>query len=366
MRAYRLLIFFGAGLIGGLAYGQEAFKKDRTPKYSNEFLHLGVGARAFGMGLSTVSHVDDVTSGYWNPSGLVNLSSDHQLSLMHASYFAGIANYDYGAFATRLDDSSALSISVIRFSVDDIPDTRLLLDPSGAVNYSNIRFFSASDYAILISYARQLSLLGGISVGGNVKVIRRIVGDFAGSWGFGLDVGLQKEWKQWNFGLVGRDLFGTFNSWTISVKELGDIYAQTGNALSTNSLEITLPRMILGASRNLELSDDFSLLGSVDMIFTFDGKRNTLLKSAITSVDPYAGLEVGFKQVAFLRGGIGQFQQIKDFNGDLSWSFQPNVGLGFRIGEVAIDYAFTDIGDQAAGLYSHVFSVKVDFNAEDE
>lgn len=355
-------------LIGGRSNGQEASQKDNTPKYSNEFLNIGVDARAFGLGLSMSSHTSDVSAGYWNPAGLVDLSSDHQLSLMHASYFAGIANYDYGAFATKLEDESALGISVIRFSVDDIPDTRLLFDGNGAVNYDNIRFFSASDYAVILSYAKKLPVLEeGLKIGGNAKVIRRIVGDFATSWGFGVDLGVQTTWQGWNFGLVGKDLFGTFNSWSINGDQLSEVFGQTGNELYTSSLEITLPRLVLGVSREMELSDRFSLLATVDLVSTFDGERNTLIRSSLLSVDPMAGLEAGYKDVAFLRAGIGQFQQIKDFDNEgTTWSFQPNVGAGFRIKEIAIDYAFTDIGDQSAGLYSHVFSLKVDFHVEDK
>ena len=63
-------------------------------KYSNEFLNIGVDARAMGMSNSVIASVNDVTAGYWNPAGLLDLE-DKQLSLMHASYFANIANYDY-------------------------------------------------------------------------------------------------------------------------------------------------------------------------------------------------------------------------------------------------------------------------------
>lgn len=345
-------------------WGCGLYAQDNTPKYSNEFLNIGVDARAFGMGLSMSSHTDDVSSGYWNPAGLARLVPDYQLVLMHSSYFAGISNYDYGAFAARLDEHSVLGASVIRFAVDDIADTRLLFDANGAVNYDNIQFFSAADYAFLVSYARRLPVLQGLEVGGSVKVIRRVVGDFAQSWGFGMDFGVQKTWKDWHFGLTGKDVFGTFNSWVIADEELAEIYAQTGNELSSRSLEVTLPRVVLGASRSLNFLDKFSLLTSIDLTATTDGRRNTLVKSDLVSLDPAMGLELGFKQLAFLRGGIGQFQQIKDFDGTQSWTFQPNIGIGLRIREVAIDYAFTDIGDQAAGLYSHVFSIKVDFNVE--
>lgn len=336
-----------------------------TSKYSNEFMNIGVDARAFGMGLSMVSHTSDVSSGYWNPAGLNYLKSDYQMELMHSSYYAGIASYDFAAFGARLEDSSVLAVSVIRFSVDDIADTRNLIDATGAINYDNIEYFAASDYAFLISYARKLPWLNGLDFGGSVKVIRRIVGDFGGSWGFGLDAGVQKKWGEWNFGLVGKDLFGTFNSWTLSEDELAEIYAETGNEFSSSTLEITLPRVILGASRCFQVSEKFSILGSIDLTTTTDGKRNTVIRTNLISVDPAMGMEVGFKKMAFLRLGMGQFQQTENYAGVTSWSFQPNVGIGIKIQEVTLDYAYTDIGDQAAGLYSHIFSLKVDFNVED-
>ena len=260
-----------------------------------------------------------------------------------------------------MDENSALGVSILRFSVDDIADTRFLFDATGAINYDNIRYFSASDYAFIASYARRLPFLNGIKTGGNIKVIHRIVGQFANSWGFGIDVSAQKSFGSWQVGLVGKDIFGTFNTWSHNQTEVAEVYSLTGNVIPDNTIEITLPRVIFGLSRTFEFSELFSLLASADLSMTFDGKRNTLIKSDFASVDPVAGWEFGFKNIAFLRGGVNQFQQIKDFNGSQSWSFQPNIGVGIQLNEVGIDYAFTDIGDQAAGLYSHIFSIKVDF-----
>lgn len=351
-------------LLSFLLSAQEGADRDRTPKYSNEFLQLGVGARAFGMSLSAVSVVSDVTSGYWNPAGLLNLDKDQGM-LMHASYFGGLANYDYAAFTTEYDEDSRIAFSLIRFSVDDIPDTRFLFDANGSINYDNIRFFAASDYAFIGSYARKLKFFGGIDAGGNVKIIHRSVGDFSKAWGFGIDLGARKKFGKWEVGAMARDLLGTFTAWSHNTEELEEAYAITENDLPRNSVEIAVPRLILGASREFVLSENFDLLTSLDLDFTFDGQRNTLVSSTLTSVDPHGGLELGYQNQIYLRLGIGQFQKIEDFEGQTSWSYQPTAGLGFDLGEVMIDYALTDAFNQAEGLYSHVFSIKIDFNEKE-
>jgi len=338
--------------------------KDKTPKYSNEFMNLGVGARSFGLALSSVAYTSDVTSGYWNPAGLLGLDKNQGI-LMHSTYFGGLASYDYLAFATDVDADSKLAISVIRFSVDDIPDTRFLFDANGAINYDNIQFFAASDYAFIGSYARSLKILGGVNAGGNVKIIRRVVGNFSKAWGFGIDAGLQKEIKDWKIGLTVRDVFGTFNAWSHNTSELEEVYALTGNSLPTNSVEITVPRMIFGIARTWKIKEEISLMGTVDMDFTFDGKRNTIIKSNFASIDPHGGVEVGYENQFFLRIGLGQFQRTEDFDGRRSWTMQPTAGLGVKLDQVTIDYALTDAFNQAEGLYSHVFSIKIDFDVKE-
>ena len=362
----RFLLSAGSILLSFILVGQDSSSEDDlTPKYSNEFLNIGVSARSFGLGFTAVSFVDDVTAGYWNPAGLNDLKSDHQLALMHSSYFGGLANYDYIGFATSIDEESKIGLSIVRFSVDDIPDTRFLIDVNGAINYDNIEFFSSADYAFLLSYARTLPLFGGTKAGGNVKVIHRSVGPFSKAWGFGFDMGLQKTVGKWNLGLVARDMLGTFNAWSHNVEEVEEVYLQTGNDIPINSLEITLPRVIIGGSRSFALTDQFGLMASIDMDMTFDGRRNTLIRSTLLSIDPKAGVEIDFRKTGFLRLGVNQFQQIKDFDGTESWTYQPNLGLGIQLNELTIDYALTDIGDLAPGLFSHVFSIKVDFYAEE-
>jgi len=326
-----------------------------TPKYSNEFLSIGVGARSLGMSNAQVSVADNVTAGYWNPAGLLDIDSQYQFELMHASLFAGIANFDYAGFATPIDSSNHLGFSIIRFAVDDIPDTRFLYDANGALNYNNISFFSAADYAFIFSFARRVKSL---KLGANFKVVHRTVGDFANAWGFGLDAGAQLDVQKWRFGLMLRDITGTFNAWSHNPELVIDIYSQTGNQIPENTLEITLPKLILGVSRYLDLTDHFTLLAAIDFDFTFDGERNVPISSEAVSIDPHLGLEIDYKEIIYLRGGIGNIQQIKDFDGSKSTIAQANFGVGFLIKKVQIDYALTDMGDQSDALYSHVFSVR--------
>jgi len=93
---------------------------------------------------------------------------------------------------------------------------------------------------------------------------------------------------------------------------------------------------------------------------TFDGRRNTVIATDFTSIDPRLGLEFGFKDFAFFRAGMGNVQKITEINGDQKTTFQPNMGIGIKIKGIQLDYALTDIGDQSVALYSNVFSLKFD------
>jgi hypothetical protein len=356
-KCFYLILVLSIGSYSRLLMGQAT-----APKYSNEFMNIGVGARALGMSNVQAASVNDVTAAYWNPAGLLSMKNKHEIALMHSEYFAGIAKYDYGAFATHLDSQSVIALSIIRFGVDDIPDTRFLYDANGALNYNNIRYFSAADYAFLVSYARNLKLIPGLQLGANFKVINRTVGQFANAWGFGLDAGAQYVHKKWRFGLMARDITSTFNAWSHNTAMIQDVYLATGNDIPQNSIEITLPKAILGVARHFQLHKKVGLLTAIDLVNTFDGKRNVLIKSNVVSVDPMAGFEVDYNKIIFLRFGVGNIQKVKDFDKGEVTQFQPNFGVGIRISKFYIDYALTDIGNQSEALYSNVFSLKLALN----
>ncbi|MDA9970203.1 PorV/PorQ family protein [Flavobacteriaceae bacterium] len=332
-----------------------------TRKYSNEFLNIGVDASALGMSNAVVASSNDVNSGYWNPAGLVHLE-DSEAAIMHSSYFANIANYNYIAFAMPLDDRSAVSLSLIRFGVDDILDTTKLIDQQGVINYDRINLFSAADYALTFSYARRLPIPGW-NYGVNAKVIRRIIGDFATSWGFGLDLGIQFESNDWKFGLMARDVTTTFNAWAINADRLQDIKdAIPGqNQEEPEATELTLPKLQLGMSKLFTFNYDYTLRTEVDFICRFE-ENNDVISSSFVSINPALGLEFGYTDLVFFRAGIGNFQNELQIDNSTPLTFQPNFGVGFKYNGIFLDYAFTDIGDQSAALYSNVFSLKIDLS----
>jgi hypothetical protein len=332
-----------------------------APKYSNEFLSIGVGADALGLANSVVAQTSSVTSGYWNPAGLTNVDKWLEVGLMHSEYFAGISKYDYLGLAHAIDDKSVIGFSAIRFAVDDIPNTTQLIDNNGNINYDNITTFTAADYGFLFSYARELNV-PGLSVGGNFKVIHRRVGDFAKSWGFGLDAGAQYKYRDnWKFGVMARDVTSTFNAWVFDLSdEMQEVFVATGNELPRNGLELTLPRIILAGHGKFPLGKKGIYAASeLDLDITTDGRRNTLIKTGLISVDPHLGVEFGFKKIVAVRGGVYNFQFIKNSDGGESLNMQPNIGIGLNIKNFHIDYAFSDIGDASVALYSHVISIRL-------
>ncbi len=340
-------------------------KAQSTPKYSNNFLSVGVGGKAFGMSQSVVASVDDVTAGYWNPAGLVHMKDNIQLSYMHTNYFAGIANYDYGGLAFKAGNNNVMGVSFIRMGIDGIPNT-LDLIKNGQIDYDRITEFSAVDYAFLFSYA-QKALKDGLSFGGSAKIISRKAGQFAKSWGFGIDAGVQyRTESNWNFAVLARDVTSTFNAWKFTFTEAEkDVLTQTGNSIPKNSLEITLPMIIYGVAKHIDFSDKLSLDIEANVDMTTDGKRNVPIKTDVVSFDPHMGFQLGYANKAFVRGGIGSFQQISDIDQNESWSFQPNIGVGIDLNKFAIDYAMADVADVAVANYSHVFSIRFKINSED-
>lgn len=335
-------------------------------KYANAFLDIGVGARGIALSQATVASADDATAAFWNPAGLTDMRRDIQLGLMHNEHFAGIVKFDYGTVAVKFSEKDAGAFTFIRSGVDDIPNTLELLDANGNVDYDRVQSFSAADYAFMLSYARKIDKIKGLSVGGNAKVIYRHIGEFGQGWGFGIDLSARYVRNKWKIGAMFRDASSTITQFSYNTETFRVIFAQTGNEVISSSTEIAVPRLMLAGARRFDMPWNLSVQPELQMVMTTDGRRNVLVGTDVLSVDPSFGLEFGYKDLLFLRGGVGRFQYLKEVTAGGGYdgkalTLLPTAGIGFRIKAFTVDYALANFGNSFMGL-SHVFSLRLDFH----
>ncbi|GEN67286.1 MULTISPECIES: PorV/PorQ family protein [Chryseobacterium] len=355
MKKYFLFAF---SLLFGLSQSQI------IRKYSNEFLNIGAGARGLAMGGAVISNQDDVYAPMWNPAGLMSIERDWQGAAMHAEYFESIAKYDYLAYAKVMEEG-VFGVSVVRLGVDNILNTTQMIDSEGNIDYDKITKFSQSDYAAILSYAFRPGGNPNLDVGVNAKIVYRNVGKFASGYGFGFDVGaIYKGNNGWKFGGMIRDITTTVNFWSINQKELSTVVnGEEFNPAPKDKMELTMPKLNVGASKLFEINSSVYVLPEAGINVDF-AKTASLVSTDFASISPYAGAELGYQKMIFVRLGINRFQSITDIE-DLKRkvSFQPSAGLGIKYRGLTLDYAITNSGIGGSNFYSNFFSLKLDMGA---
>jgi hypothetical protein len=284
-------------------------------KYAGEFIAIGVGGRALGLGGAYTALVNDVTAGYWNPAGLATLEYP-EIALMHDERFGGLVNYDYGAVALPVGPRSTLAVSVIRLGVDDIANTSAAwvadlnnngLPDANEIDYSKITSFNASEWAFYLSYARKAG--DRLSYGGNIKVLRHRIGGFAAT-GIGFDVAaLYRVNDRLTLGANAQDITTTLVAWNNGTNEL-----------------IT-PTLKLGSAYAIDaFGGRFSPAFDTDV--RFEGRKSASnAHLGRVSFDFHTGLEYDFRHLVALRLG---YSDIGSFN----------VGAGIHLPKLDIDYSF--------------------------
>lgn len=336
-------------------------------KFVNEFLNIGVGARAHGMFGAVTATVDDGTASYWNPAGLTQVKNPMQINAMHAQWFGGVANYDFINVVRKLagENNQRASFTLLRLGIDNIPNTLNLIGPDGTINYGRITNFSAADYAGLFSYARTLGTDERLSIGGNVKVIHRSIGPFGKAWGFGVDLGAQYKLNDHiNLGISARDITTTFNAWSFNMtEEEKNVFIATDNEIPVSSSEVTLPRLILGGAYTTSFGELWTVKGEVNLNISTDGTDAGIFSTNRFFIDPLLGFEAGYDNTVFLRLGFGNMQRVINpvNTNKKSFEIQPNAGLGINLGRLRVDYAMANVGNSASLLMSHIFSASLDF-----
>src|SRR5690606_19642520 len=95
-------------------------------------------------------------------------------------------------------------------------------------------------------------------------------------------------------------------------------------------------------------------------------KRATLIAGNTISIDPRFGIEASYKNALFLRAGVGNFNRVLDntdtLNREKYTVFQPSVGVGFKVKNLSVDYAFTSLQMQDNPVMSDIISLHIGFN----
>jgi len=304
-------------------------------KYAGEFMALGGGARAMGMGGAFTAVANDVTATFWNPAGIADISSmiaspdAWQLAMMHSERFGDLIDYNFVTIAFPLAGRNAgWGLTLIHMGISDIPITpELILNSDGdgiyepelgeriGFDYRSIPYESVNDYALFVSYAQMMSFG---SVGGSMKFIRNDQVTGVTSFGIGVDLGFVKRdlWKDLMLGVKMQDATGTYITW------------------STGEREFIYPALKTGVAYPFELGGVNSrLLIAVDGEFRYENRQAvSQFWIGRASADFHFGVELLIREVVFLRGGM-----------DMD---RPTAGAGFLLRDfgpwgvnMGLDYA---------------------------
>lgn len=355
------------GLLLVLALAAPPAAGQRIAKYGADFLAGGVDARALGMGGAYVGLADEVSAGYWNPAGLSALSYP-EISYMHVERFAGAVSFDYGGGALPVTAQSTVGVSVFRSGVNDIVNTLAAWNPDRGQplpNYeSRISRFSAADWALFVSYSRQVN--EKFAVGVNFKGIHRSIGDFADARGYSMDVSARYRTGPYRFGVVVQDLTTMLQSWSVNpeafevncTNPIDDepfeaCLDDEGSLITDNAARyeavfeqripqggtaLVLPVARLGSGAVWPVGDGHELTVGLDMDVAVDGQRALAPNIGDVSFHPRLGAAFRYAGVVELRGGVHRLQVGDPIGVDVT----PSVGAGLDLEQLSVDFSFGD------------------------
>ncbi len=136
-------------------------KKSIGGEYAADFLNIGVGARALGMGGAFVALANDASAFYWNPAGMTWIKK-MSFHFDHTPMFDGLAQYNTLNATMGIDQHMAFAVSWIRLGVDEIPRYSSL-QGTRYDRYTNNQYrstgeaegyFNDTEDAVMVSFSR--------------------------------------------------------------------------------------------------------------------------------------------------------------------------------------------------------------------
>jgi hypothetical protein len=294
-------MFLALGTPGAFAAGSTAC----------EFLLMGVGARAQGVGSAYTALSDDSNSIYWNQAGL-GLVSRPEVSFMHNAWVEGIGY-----------DSLTVGIPTVRgtfgISAHYLNSGEIV---GRETQVSSVYRFGATSSMISLGYGRPLT--GSLLAGCAVKYIGEQIEDVnAGTYAFDLGVLYRQHGSPLSLGLAVQNLGGRITF----IEEAEDLPL---------TLSLGLGYRIGGIT-----------IGTDVRHYVYD-----------QATDVCVGTEFAPLGALSLRGGL-LYSAVRSAAGDMrNGSFSPAGGIGLKVGKSRFDYALTPLSGFGA---THKVSMTLQF-----
>ena len=285
----------------------------RTGISSAQFLKIGIGSRALGMGASYVAVANDAEALYWNPAGISQFSKP-ALFFSHTEWLVDV-KLEYAGAVYHLNSVNSIGAAITFLHTDEMKETTVF-QPFGTG-----RYFNFSDFLIALSYARNMT--EKFSFGLSVKFMQENLAELTmRSVLFDLGTYYKTGWKSIRF--------------AVAVSNFGADMKPTGTIEDTNlnnenveisSFQSFSPPTVfrIGVAWEILDNDQHKVTNSVQLNHPNDNRENINL-----------GLEYWWNDLFALRGGYVTARTEEDFS----------VGFGIHapitMADFRLDYAFSN------------------------
>lgn len=280
-----------------------------------QFLKIGTGPRAVGMGEAYVAVADDIESLYYNPAGIA-LFDQHAVFFSHTQWVVDVG-LEYAGAAYHLDGSNTIGVAITYLHTDDMKETTEL-QPFGTG-----RMFGFADFLIGFTYARNMT--DQFSFGLTTKFMQETIAELTmNAVLFDLGTYYKTGWRSTRF--------------AVSVSNFGSDMSPTGTSIITDlnnqqneitSYQSFAPPTVfrIGVAGELMDRPNHRITGAIQLNHPNDNAENINF-----------GVEYWWNETLALRGGFKTAQAEE--------SFSLGVGLHFPItmADFRLDFAHTQFG----------------------
>ena len=318
-----MISFLITSIFWGAAGAQDV---DYSGTSAANFLKIGVGARAVAMGDAASAVVDDASALFWNVAAIAGIENNISVVISSMNWLVD-TRYSYVAAAMKIRGLGSFGVDMQFLDYGNIEETTVY-DQNGTG-----RYFSANDLSIGLGYARQST--DRFSFGIKLKYIAEKLAN-ANANAIGIDVGAVFITSFFNNNLrlaASLSNFGT--KMQFSGRDLAVIYEVPGSPsgkqipASLSTMEWEVPLLFrFGLSNYFVKNDAWTLLASYDILDSRDfNVRHSL------------GVEIGFKNSIYLRGGYKFNYDEMTYSGGIGMDFSRFLGYN-----ITLDYSYNDFG----------------------